>query len=121
MPRFEIIVVGPPDFISEQVRTAWLALGAVLVGPIACHDLHDEMARRAGGVLMDVSLDAAELFDISERLMMFDVPFLFVMNSRLPTGASQPYLLTEKENDIRAIISALIVESAGEERDRALH
>lgn len=121
MPCFEIIVVGPPDFVSDEVKRAWFSAGVTLLGPVSCMDVSDEIARRAGGVLLDIGLDSVELFGLSERLMTFDVPFLFVVNSRTAVGSSQPYFLTAVEDDIKAAISALAQEGSDKDQDRSFH
>lgn len=107
---YEIILVSAPDFISQSVRTVWAQADITLVGPVYPNELGDDELRRSGGVLMDVSMEAATLFDLSERLIQFGVPFLFVVNQPPTQGSTKPFVLNALPEDIRAILTALAHE-----------
>lgn len=110
MPSYEIVVVAGPNFISERVRTAWAKIDITLAGPISPDMLDDSELRRSGGVLLDVSLDAALLFALSERLVLFEIPFLFVVNRSPAQGATQPFILNDVQDDMTAILMSLAHE-----------
>lgn len=113
--RFEVIVIANTGFISDTARDAWQHAQIKLVGPVSPSDFKDDAARRCGGVLLDLELDSNVLFALSERLMRLSTPFLFVVNSRELAGTTQPFLLTEHEEDIRAIVDALAHDSSDDE------
>ena len=111
MQTYQIIVVADAGFVLDTVRAAWRRSGVKLSGPFRPEEVDDAELIRSGGVVIDVSLEASELFDLSERLLQLDVPFLFVVGSNAHSSASGlPYRLTERRADIAAILNALSQE-----------
>lgn len=120
MQNFELIVVADSDIVSDDVRRAWDRAGVILTGPVEPDLLDFEAVRRTGGVLMDLSLDSATLFALSERLMGLKVPFLFVVTRDEMRGAVHPFVLSQDGEAREAILDALARE-ADEYQSNALH
>ncbi|MGF9695296.1 hypothetical protein AAIH46_20935 [Rhizobium sp. 0TCS1.26] len=111
MQTYEIIVVADAGFVPDTVRAAWRRSGVKLSGPFRPEEADEAALIRSGGVVIDVSLEASELFGLSERLLQLDVPFLFVVGSNARSSASGlPYRLTERQADIAAILNGLTHE-----------
>lgn len=111
MQNFELIVIASPGIVSDDVRWAWHKAGVILTGPVEPDLVDFEVVRRTGGVLMDLSLDSATLFTLSERLMSLKVPFLFVVTSDETRSAVHPFVLSEDGEARDAILDALAREA----------
>jgi hypothetical protein len=103
----QIIVVADAGFVPDTVRAAWRRSGVELVGPVAPASVNVAALIRSAGVLMDLSLEASALFDLSERLQQLNVPFLFVVGSQARSASASPYRVSERRAEIAVILTAL--------------
>ncbi|MGE6740280.1 hypothetical protein ACQKGC_08420 [Allorhizobium pseudoryzae] len=120
MQNFELIVIAGQGVVSDEVRQAWGAAGVLLTGPVEPDSVNFEAVRRTGGVLMDLSLDSATLFTLSEKMMTLKVPFLFIVTHNEAPGAVHPFVLSKEREDREAILDALARE-ADEYHSNILH
>jgi hypothetical protein len=109
--KLKIIIVAAEDFVADPVRRAWADAGVLIVGPISPDKLDADILSGASGVLLDVALDAAVLFQASETLMMEDMAFLFVVDHAKPESAVKPFIVNDDPDDMRAVFEALARES----------
>jgi hypothetical protein len=103
----KIIVVARADFISDPVRRAWRLGGVDLLGPYSAADLPFVFPADLAGVLLDVGQDASILFDLSERLMEENMPFLFVVDHQESQSALSPFVVDDDAGNRIAIFEAL--------------
>jgi hypothetical protein len=103
----KIIVVARADFISDTVRKAWRTGGVDLLGPYCGADLPVSLPADLAGVLLDVRQDASTLFDLSERLMEENLPFLFVVDNQGPKSSLSPFVVDGEPGNRSAIYEAL--------------
>jgi hypothetical protein len=103
----KIFVVARTDFLSDDVRQSWHAAGVDLLGPVSASDLPDPVATDIAGVLLDVSQDASTLFDLSERLIEENIPFLFVVDALAAKSILSPFVVDDMAVNRQAIFEAL--------------
>ncbi|MCO5734011.1 hypothetical protein [Rhizobium sp. SSA_523] len=120
MIGFDVIVVGPDGLVDDAIREAWMRSGVRLHGPIAPAALDMDLARRSGGILLDLSLPADDLLQLSEDLDERDVPFLYVMPNMPESATAQPYILSTDMAARDAIVEALTRDCQAQE-DAGVH
>lgn len=103
----KIIIAARADFISDVVRKAWSTAGVELLGPFSADQLNAPFPVDVAGALLDVAQDATDLFDLSERLVDQNLPFLFVVNGRDASSTLNPFVLDEDPGNRDAIFNAL--------------
>ena len=100
------MVVGPPSFLSPQVRRAWDEAGVDLQGPVAAGDLAAGVAGvPLDGAVIDLNYDAPSLMSLVELFDTLDVPSLFA--STVPE-AQRGFSLSADRADINAIVHQLL-------------
>lgn len=112
MPVLKIIVVGAKTILSDPARKAWAERGISLVGPIAASTVRIEEARLAAGVVLDMTEEIDQIYDLSERLDLAEVPFLFAVIGEMARGEPKPFLLNDTADDMAAILDALMRQGA---------
>jgi hypothetical protein len=106
----KIMMVGPRDFVSDKVRSAWRAAGAELLGPFAISQVDATKAIKANGVVIDISQDPDAVFLLSERLDVLRIPFLYALDEKTAMGSVTPFVVNSVRADIVAITTALLTE-----------
>ncbi|MFP5078413.1 hypothetical protein ACLE20_13975 [Rhizobium sp. YIM 134829] len=107
MPDLKIIVVGAKSILSDAARQAWAERNITLVGPIPADKVRIEEARLAAGVVLDVAEEIEQIYDLSERLDLAQVPFLFAVIGKTAPDGPKPFLLNGAEEDMTAILTTL--------------
>jgi hypothetical protein len=102
------MIAGPPRFLSDAVRHAWLAAGMELIGPFPVASIDRTRALSSNGVVIDISESPDAVFGLSEKLQTWHVPFLYALPDGTYSARTGPYILSEMADDIQAIVNALL-------------
>jgi hypothetical protein len=102
------MIAGPPHFLSDAVRHAWLSAGMELLGPFPVAGIDRKQALNSNGVVIDISESPDEVFALSEKLETWHVPFLYALPEGSYSARTGPYILNEVAGDIQAIVNSLL-------------
>jgi hypothetical protein len=116
VPYLKIIVVGAESSVSDTARAAWAERNVTLIGPIPAEEVRIDEARLAAGVVLDVAEEIDEIYDLSERLDLAQVPFLFAVIGKTAPNEPKPFLLNGEDEDMTAILTALTQQGSNTSR-----
>jgi hypothetical protein len=106
----KFMVVGPPDFLSLSTRRAWEDAGITLLGPLVIQSIDKQTAVTSNGAIVDILETPDELFELSQKLEGWHIPFVFALGGGFQTASRSPFFLNENMIDIRKIIDTLTAE-----------
>lgn len=114
--RFQLVVVDSDDMRDlEPLLEPWIANGVDLVGPFVPAAVSNSVVRQADGVVISLNVDPVSAVALAELLDIYQVPYLFFVDSRL-VPATSCYVLGKDGRGIRRILQGLAVQGSDSQK-----
>ncbi|SCB58740.1 hypothetical protein GA0061105_105209 [Rhizobium aethiopicum] len=103
-----ILIIGEAGFLSEDARKRFVALKALLAGPVVVSSAMECLSEGLvfDAVIIDVSISDEAMLWMNEWLETRRIPFIFAHDERFET-APGGFVVSGRSSDIEAMIAAL--------------
>lgn len=109
--RLTFLVVGPASFLDEATRGAWRRSGVDLVGPVPAEELETTPLNCGlDGAVIDVRYEADVLLAAIERFDSHRINAVFACPESLAQSLTGGFVLSQKPDDMNAIMNHLTAE-----------
>ncbi|ANK94947.1 MULTISPECIES: hypothetical protein [Rhizobium] len=103
-----ILIIGEAGFLSDDARKAFVALKAVLAGPVVISSAMECLSEGLvfDAVIIDVTISDEAMLWVNEWLETRRIPFIFAHDERSETPPGG-FVVSGRPSDIDAMIAAL--------------
>ncbi|NTJ44879.1 hypothetical protein G6L28_20000 [Agrobacterium larrymoorei] len=107
--RFTIAVFGESDALTADIQSCWSNFSVVLEGPylIAAYLQYEW---KFSAAIIDARYDAEVMLPLIDELEERAIPFVFFLPWDSEVSKPGPYILSKNDKDIKAMVSALIIQ-----------